>query len=230
MSSVGKMRLPDISPGMDDRPGSARMSLEENQMWAQGCSDEIARVREQLREARLVGGSRGGPRPDALNEFKDQSPDQSHGGSPSRRSPTKSRWERGGGGGRGDAGGRGPSTVNGKPRWSIPNRPLSGKERLTEQEEQFQHAYSARQQEHPSDPQQRERDLKEAAMPWWERTHKNPLHEPGARSSVPRRMPYDPNRVLESSRDEYVDPARPKARPGGKAPKGSAFLPPNTVD
>jgi len=222
MSSVGKMRLPDISPGMEDQPGAARRSLEENQMWAQGCSDEIARVREQLQSARQAGGSRGGPRPDALNEFKDTSP--------SRRSPTKNRWERGGGGGRGDAGGRGPSVVNGKPRWSIPNRPLSGKERLTEQEAQFRHAFSARQQENPVDPQQRERDLKEAAMPWWERTHKNPLHEPGARSSGQRRMPYDPNRALESSRDEYPDPARPAARPGGKAPKGSAFLPRNLVD
>jgi hypothetical protein len=205
--SVDKMPLPrvNVAAKVKERPGSARRSYEDNQLWAKGYSDEIQRVRAQLREARQEASSRRGPRPDALGEFKDFSPSRS------QRSP--SRWERGGGGGRGSLGGRGDSLVHGKPRWSVPSRGLSDKERLTARESEFQHAFAARQPElGPDHAEQRERAKKEAALPWWEREKRPPVSP--ARGGQRRRAPYDPNRPLESTRDEYPD-----AVPGAKAPR-----------
>ena len=156
--------------------------------WARRQTDEIRQVRDDLRALRREAYVAEGPMSggDGFNHPDGRAPARNRhnrplsaverrrlnpGSMPPTGSPAKERR-------------RGAGSPSSKPRWLVPARSLNNKERLTSKEQEFQQELAERRgagpQENLSVGVRREQALRDALLPWWERSEKEDKHRTSA--------------------------------------------------
>ena len=208
-------QLEEEAEAAKQRAGGAPVSE-----WARRQTAEIRQVRDELRAARreaysaevpLAGG-------DGFREREGRAPHASRhnrplsAAAPSRRRPGASSPP----GSPSGRGARAESPV--KPRWIVPARALSNKERMTAREREFQDQLKSRREgqarfESEGAAEMRERAKRDAMLPWWERSEKD--HQRKSNKKAPGRGPWYPGK-----------PASPSKRSPSRASDGGRLLSP----